>query len=163
MSMFGPPKPVYEIMFTKYAGNDGRMDAHEFQRLCFGLGYALTDEEQALALKVLDADGSGMLELAEFKDWWKREDRWESIQLQGFELEKRKQAAETFNQFDPDRTGSVDKANFPALYNDLKAKNLTHHSQEKAMENLDASGDGRIQFKEYIEYLKSQGTFTYGK
>jgi hypothetical protein len=63
MSMFGPPKPVYEIMFAKYAGGDGKIDAKDFQRLCFGLGYALTDEEQVLALKTLDADASGTLEL----------------------------------------------------------------------------------------------------
>jgi Ca2+-binding EF-hand superfamily protein len=53
-----------------------------------------------LALKVLDDDNSGRIELNEFKNWWKREDRWQSIQLQGDELAKRQIAAEVFNSFD---------------------------------------------------------------
>ena len=41
-------------------------------------------------------------------------------------------------QFDLSQSGSIDRSEFPALYEDLKAKNLTHHSLEKALENIDA-------------------------
>jgi len=49
-------------------------------------------------LKEIDSDGSGHIQLNEFQKWWKREDRWGSIQLQGFELEKRKELADIFNK-----------------------------------------------------------------
>jgi hypothetical protein len=41
----------------------------------------------------------------------------------------------------------------------LKEKNLTHHTKEKFLEQLDRNGDGKIQFPEYVAYLKDVGTF----
>ena len=50
-------------MFEKFdKDNSGSIDSSEFHQLCFNLGYALTDVELALALKVLDSDGSGQIE-----------------------------------------------------------------------------------------------------
>lgn len=45
-----------------------QISAAEFSHLCFNLGYALTDVELELALKVLDDDNSGEIELNEFKN-----------------------------------------------------------------------------------------------
>ena len=55
---------------------------------------------------------------------------------------------------------TIDKKEFDALYADLKAKGLTPHTKEKALENMNASGDEKISFKEFIEYLKNVGTFS---
>ena len=115
----------------------GQISTKEFGKLCFGLGYALTDAELDLAVKLLDKDASGHIELGEFKDWWRRDDRWQSIQLEGFELQKRQDAADSFNAFDADQSGSIDQADFPAFYASCLEKKLTNHSQEKFLENLD--------------------------
>lgn len=90
---------------------------------------------------------------------WTSEDRWESVQLQGFELEKRKEAAEAFNKYDPDSTLSISSSHFDALYDDLKGKGLTPHTKEQCRANMDSSADGKIQFSEYIAYLKAAGSF----
>ena len=137
----------------------GKINAKEFSHLCFNLGYALTDVELDLALKVLDDDNSGEIELNEFTNWWKRGDRWASIQLQDEELEKRKLAADTFNSFDSGKTGYITKSDFDAFYDELVKAGLTKQEKSKVFENLDRSGDGRVQFSEYINWLKDIGTF----
>lgn len=57
-------------MFNKFdTDKSGFIDDSEFAKLAFSLGYALSDEEVTLAVKVLDTDGTGHISLQEFKKW----------------------------------------------------------------------------------------------
>jgi len=160
--MFAPggKKPTLsQIMFKKFdTDKSGAIDAGEFQGLCFGLGYALSPSEVAMAVKTLDTDGSGQIDEKEFVDWWKKDNRWESLQLDEKGLQIRRDAAETFNEVDSGKTGVVSTSDFDKLYNILKTKGLTTKSKDDALADLDTSGDHKIQFSEYIDWLERIGT-----
>lgn len=49
-------------------------DASEFKNLMEDIGEELDDAELAAALKKMDKDGSGKVELSEFIRWWEDED-----------------------------------------------------------------------------------------
>jgi len=158
---FGPPKPLSEIMFNKFdTDKSGSIDANEFQQLCFNLGHILTDAELKLALKTLDDDNSGKIELREFTTWWKRSDRWAELKLDEDELSKRKLAAETFNSFDSSKTGFLQAKDFEALYQSLLDSKLTTKPKDRALADFDTNGDKKLSFSEYIDWLKRQGTLT---
>jgi len=158
---FGAPKPLSEIMFNKFdVDKSGSIDSKEFQQLCFNLGYSLTDTELQLALKTLDDDNSGKIELKEFTTWWKKADRWSELKLDEAELAKRQSAAETFNSFDTSKTGFLQAKDFEKFYQSLVDSKLTTKSKDRALADFDSNGDHKLNFSEYIEWLKRQGTIT---
>jgi Ca2+-binding EF-hand superfamily protein len=50
--------------------NSGSIDCSELRHLMEALGAPIDDEECAMAVQALDADGSGKIEFDEFVDWW---------------------------------------------------------------------------------------------
>jgi len=157
----GKPKPVSEIMFEKFdKDKSGSIDAGEFQHLCFNLGYALSEAELAFALKTLDGDNSGKIELKEFKEWWRRPERWEELKLDAAQLEVRQQAADVFKTYDKDLQGAISTKDFDKFYGELLGGKLTKKDKATALADLDKNGDGRVQFAEYIEWLQRQGTLS---
>ena len=45
---------------------------------------------------------------------------------------------------------------FSGLHSELMMKKLTRHSLEKALEDMDANGDGQIQFNEFAQWMERQ-------
>jgi Ca2+-binding EF-hand superfamily protein len=57
--------------FNKYdADNSGAIDKEELAALSKELGHELTEEELDTALKDLDLNGDGVIDLKEFSRWW---------------------------------------------------------------------------------------------
>ena len=159
--MFGAlgtkPKPISEIMFAKFdKDHSGNIDTSEFKNLCFELDYVLTDLEVSLALKVLDADGNGKIELEEFKKWWAKSNRWEDVKLDEEGWEKRKKAAEAFTFYDKQKNGFVSKEDFVALHAELWKKGLTTKDLTQTLAAFDSNGDGKLQFGEYVQWISNQ-------
>lgn len=48
----------------------GAIDVRELNDLMEALGADIPQNELDVALKALDADGNGFIDLAEFKAWW---------------------------------------------------------------------------------------------
>jgi len=156
-------KPLSEIVFDKYdTDKSGQIDAKEFQNLCYSLGYALTQQELDLGVKLLDSDGSGQIGKDEFSAWWKKSDRWADIKLDDDGVQKRQQVADTFSDFDADKKGSIFAKDFDKFYQSLVDQKLTTKSKEKFLEDLDKNRDGKIQFPEFVEWLERQGSFGQG-
>lgn len=61
------------------------------------------------ALKVLDSNSTGVIEYAEFLQWWKSHDRGAALQMSESELKQVEQATTYFQYFDKDRSGSIEK------------------------------------------------------
>jgi len=65
-------------------------------------------------------------------------------------------------QFDADQSGSISRSEFPALFAEMQGRDFklpAGMTADKAFENVDASGDGKAQFSELVQYFKNQGTF----
>jgi len=157
--MFQQPKPLSEIMFNKFdADKSGHIDAGEFQQLCFALGYALSPGEVTLALKVIDLDGSGQVDCKEFTKWWKNSRRWDDLKLDEETLGVRQAAAEVFNSYDPGKSGKLATTDFEQFHADLVKNGMTTKDKDTCLADLDTSGDGAVQFNEYIDWLQRIGS-----
>lgn len=68
-----------ENAFAKYdTDRSGFIEADELRGLLAELGATLSPKEAKRALQILDVDGSGMIELEEFKQWWETKDAAET-------------------------------------------------------------------------------------
>lgn len=134
----GAPPPLSKRQFDKYdADNSGKIDADEFKTLCYSLGQRLNDTELKLAMKMLDEDGDGEINYAEFKKWYKDNDRWGKLKLSPEQQEVMTQACAYFAFFDKDGNGTLDKNEFRDLHADLVKNKLTEHSYEDSLADLD--------------------------
>ncbi|MEL6177737.1 MAG: EF-hand domain-containing protein [Myxococcota bacterium] len=50
--------------------DNGVIDAEEFSQLLDALGAEMSDEEIAIGLSIVDANGNGQVEFDEFIAWW---------------------------------------------------------------------------------------------
>jgi len=105
----------------------------------------------------MDADGSGKIELNEFKTWWGRADRWAEMKLDEKDLEIRKQASEAFVAWETEKK-VIEKKDYDQFYDGLIQKKLTTKDKESFLLDLDRNGDGMISFSEYVEWLQRIGT-----
>lgn len=159
MMGMGPPKPLWEIMFDKFdEDSSGAIDKTEFQMLTRNLGYAVAEAELEIALKLLSAGNSSGIVKKKFKVWWKSESRWQQIQISDDDLKHRQDAAELFSKYDADNGGTLDAQEFKLFYPELKAKGLTTLSAAEALQDLDSSGDGEVDYSEYVEWLARIGS-----
>jgi hypothetical protein len=81
--------------------------------------------------------------------------RFEALTLDDHGLYTRRAAAQIFRSFDTSsvQTGVIHAENFPAFWVQLISANLTQLSMDQCKADLDANGDGIIQFNELVEWL----------
>ncbi|KAJ3393194.1 Calcium-dependent secretion activator 2 [Entophlyctis sp. JEL0112] len=116
------------------------------------MGYFLTDQELSLDIKLLDVDGNGTLSYDEFIKWWKKDDRFLSLQLNEEEIEKLNKYLAHFKRFDKDGSGIIDIREFKSLYADLVKRKLAKKSLMATMQDLDFNKDGKVSFNEYVQW-----------
>ncbi len=73
-------------------------------------------------------------------------------------LPVRKKAADSFNMFDKDGSGSLHAADYDNFHKELVSQKLTSKSKDKFLEDLDMNNDGKIQYNEYVQWLKREGS-----
>ena len=61
---------AFEIFRTYDRDNSGSIDRREFARLLEALGMAVSEDELAVAVDVVDSNHSGKISWSEFKAWW---------------------------------------------------------------------------------------------
>lgn len=145
-----------KIIFDKHDTNkDGKIDAGEFRALVYGSGYYLSDEELKGALRIVDKDGNNTIEYNEFKAWWSQDDRFEALRGDSEQGQERAVAFETFQKFDKDSSGTIDREEFDSFYEDMTSKNLTRESKENAWQWL-SEGKNFIGFNRYVQWTIKQ-------
>lgn len=153
----GAPKPLSRRVFDKYdTDGSGAIGALELQHLVREVGsYEMDALELALAVAILDADGSGQIEYGEFKAWWADEDRFKQLQLTQDEQAKLHAAVATFQRFDADGGGVLDRAEFAGLHAELTDQGLTNQPMSQCLAEMDADGGGEIEFHEFVGWQLS--------
>ncbi|KAI9335950.1 hypothetical protein BDR26DRAFT_936272 [Obelidium mucronatum] len=140
-------------LFDRYDHDgSGSISISEFKSLCYDMGYFLTDQELSLDVKLLDVDGNGTLSYDEFIKWWKRDDRFRSLQLNEQEIESLNRYLSHFKRFDKDGSGIIDIREFKNLYVDLVKKKLAKKSLMATLQDLDVNKDGKVSFNEYVNW-----------
>lgn len=61
---------VFEIFKSFDRDGSGSIDRGELSRLLEALGQGIDEDELAIALDVIDTNGSGRISWAEFEAWW---------------------------------------------------------------------------------------------
>ena len=141
-------------VFAKYdTDGDGSIGAGELRALCMEMGVVLSAEQLDAALRVMDMDGNGTIELDEFERWWASEDRFGQMQRTPEEIEYLQSAFAKFVGFDTDGNGTVDRDEFAALHDSLVAEGYTTHSRDDDWDDMDRDRSGTISFAEYHAWL----------
>jgi len=150
---------VSRIVFNKYdVEKTGHITDADFKHLCYDMGHFLTEQEAALAVKMIDKDGGGKIEYDEFMKWWRSEDKWGKLKLSEDQLQKLQTASNYFQYFDKDKSGSIDRKEFTALHADLVKNKFTSKSLDNCLADLDENNDGKVEFNEYIDWLVRLGS-----
>jgi len=148
-----------EIMFNKIdADHSGSIDFNKFQLLCGNLGFTMTNVELQFAMKIIDKQGTGRVELEEFKVWWNKSERWTDMKLDEKDIEVRKSASQAFQTWDADNQGMIAKKDFEGFYTNLISKKLTIKDKASCLKELDKNNTGHILFTDYVDWLKNIGT-----
>jgi hypothetical protein len=75
--------------------------------------------------------------LAEFKAWWESSNKFGKQKLSGEALKALTDAAQLYRSVDKNGDGTLDEAEFGALYAELVKHNYTTKSQAEAFAELD--------------------------
>jgi len=155
----GEPTSVSQILFHKYdVHHSGSITVAEFKDLCYDLGHFLSNEQAAIAVKMIDRDGNGTIEYNEFMKWWRSENKWGKLELDEKQLGALQRASTYFRFFDKHKEGSLNKQEFQSLHADLLKNKFTTKNLEQCLQDLDENNDGKIQFNEYIDWLVRIGS-----
>jgi Ca2+-binding EF-hand superfamily protein len=152
----GGTLPTSKIIFNKFDPNRiGSIGVEQFQQMASNFGIWLHGDALSLAIKMIDTDGNGTIEYNEFLNWY-QQSTFASLSLtDDKKLLRRHEAAIIFNKYDDDHSGVIDQQEFIGLHQELLLKKLTKHENvEKALEDIDGNGDGKIQFNEFVWWLE---------
>lgn len=127
----------------------GLLDRAEVAELAGKLGMPLeTEAELTEAMGRMDADGSGDVDLEEFKLWWDRQLDADAGDLQRL-----------FNKVDEDADGLLGRSEFGALAGLVK-QSLTEEQLDAVIAQIDTDGSGQVdyhEFKIWHEEMKLNG------
>jgi len=126
------------------------------------MGYYLDEEALNAAFSLLDTDRDGRIGIEEFYRWYRSKNRL--LKLEEAKQKEVQIAVELFMQYDKNRSGSIDHAEWLKLWRQLfgnegkqgRMKPDYLISAEKYMKELSGK-DGRITLDEYLTWLTKVG------
>jgi Ca2+-binding EF-hand superfamily protein len=121
--------------------------------MCKSFEHPLTDLQIEFGIMMIDRDGSGTLSYDEFLKWWQQKDRFQTVDITQEKLQKLHGYLTIFKSFDTDGNGILDKQEYTFLHKELTKKNLTRHSFEEFVADIDQNGDENLSFNEFAEWL----------
>jgi len=105
--------------------NDGKIDKNELGKLFIGLGLKSTDEDIDKLMDQLDDNNDGWINFTEFTTWYI-----------GSESRVFKEMQDFFNEYDTDKSGSLDKAETRVLLKTVNSGDMSDEDINSIVENL---------------------------
>lgn len=148
---------VVEAILKKHDPQGKGLTKKKFQDIAYDLGHYLDDAEVDQAFFLLDASGDGLIDASEFRNFWRNDDRFDKLRLDDAQLSKLQQMGDYFRFFDSEGTGDLNEEEF---------RNMTAHMEKGgydlkkinfSYEALDANGDGKVSFNEYVNKMIDLG------
>jgi len=136
---------VDHVFKTIDVNGDGEIDREELEKLFSHLDCHISREEMDAVFRELDTDGSGQISEQEFAAWYVRsEERIKS------------KVKETFDTFDVDNSGTIDRDEVRNLLEKLEPR-VTEQDVDAALEAMHKEGPrDQVSFDEFSEwYLHS--------
>eukprot|EP01052_Picozoa_sp_SAG31_P005815 SAG31_NODE_261_length_18904_cov_115.315554_4_plen_2049_part_00 len=152
---------ILRQMFDKVdINNNGTIDSREFKKLCGKLGFAGSEKDIFDSFSRADEDGSGTIDWNEFRDWYNAKNPDAVVQAMQREREAEEERSmmlkSTFEAFDGDGNGVLDRAEFKrmakAIKLDANAKELEAYFKE-----IDQDKSGEIDFAEFVVWYATTG------
>lgn len=148
-------KGLSQRMFERYDfDHNGFISLDEFQAMLRDHGIDLRGTALELAHRELDTNGDRSISYEEFVAW-KRNSAFESLSFDDAKLEQRKRLAETFDRFDEDGDGIIDREEFRLLYMELDDIGLVDCDQETLLQRIDRNNNRQVEFNEFLYFMEN--------
>jgi len=121
------------------------------------MGYYLSDAQLDWARTLIDKDGSGEINYAEFSSWWQNPLRFDHLLLSDEQVNKLHEIIKLFRSYDKKNQGQLDKKQFEELFQELIQQNIMEQNQANQFDEIDRSHDEKINFNELIAWFYDQG------
>jgi Ca2+-binding EF-hand superfamily protein len=161
---------VYQLFHEMDEGHKDYLMPQEFGKLTASLGIILSDHELADAVKQIDEDGNGQIEVDEYLDWWGDAELIELYEARVDALESGKpyrmmsdkvageSAAERlsivrqlFTECDENNKDYLEPKEFQILSEQLGVK-LLDPELDNIIAEIDEDGNGQIEVDEYLAW-----------
>jgi Ca2+-binding EF-hand superfamily protein len=148
----GPP--LSKRVFDKYDRDRSQsISVREFGDLCYDLGHPFTPTEALAAVAKLDSTGTGQISYADFSNFWRTSERFAALRISEETQDRISAMMGLFKYFDADKSGELDRREFPALHAHLLLHGYTLPPVDECMRALDVSKDGLIGATEFVRFL----------
>lgn len=139
-------KRVFQL-FDK--NGDGRITKEELNDSLENLGLFIPDKELTQMIHKIDANGDGCVDMDEFESLYR------SIMDENDDEDDMRDA---FNVFDQDGDGFITVEELKSVMGSLGLKQgKTLEDCKKMIVQVDVDGDGRINYKEFLQMMKAGG------
>ena len=131
---------------TAVAPRVGSISSAELGEIMKSLGQKASKAEIQAMVDEIDADGNGEIDFPEFLTMMLRKMNTGNVE---------KELKEVFTVFDQDGSGTISRQELRAALSMLGEK-LTDEEVEEAIKFADTSGDGEIEYDEFIQLVLSR-------
>ncbi|CAL9186092.1 unnamed protein product [Musa hybrid cultivar] len=147
MDLTAEHKEVFSL-FDK--DGDGHITLEELRTIIRSLGREPTLQELQDMIREVDVDGNGTIEFDEFLNVM-------AMRTKATEAEAEEELREAFKVFDIDNNGYISPSELMSVMTNLGEEVTKEIAAEMIME-VDADGDGQVDFKEFSTLMMAIGT-----
>ncbi len=121
--------------------------------MCRDQGIYLSRDALTVAYRELDVNGDRRISYEEFLAW-KRKSAFCSLSLDDDKIQQRLNTARTFDKYDTDGDGVIDRAEFIDFYDDLKDMGVVSCDVRELLVAMDKNQNNVIEFNEVVGFLE---------
>ena len=125
----------------------GTITVEELEEVMKSLGQKPTKAQLEATVREIDADGDGAIDFAEFLTMMLRKMN---------EGDPEKELRDVFTVFDKEQSGTISAEELKSVMQVIGEK-LTEQEIEDAIKMADTTGDGEVDYEEFISFILSSG------